>query len=128
MANEQNLIPFTSDQSQEEAKKNGRLGGIQSGVARRRKKTLKQAVDLAMSLPVKSPKAKKKLKEMGFDMDDADNQMAVIVGVMSRAMNGDPKAAALIFDLLEDGGANENEQAVSHSALIDAIRNRSHED
>jgi hypothetical protein len=37
MANEQNLKPFTSEQSREEAKKNGRKGGIASGEARRKK-------------------------------------------------------------------------------------------
>ena len=39
MANEQNLIPFTSDQNREEAKKNGHKGGIASGIARRKRRT-----------------------------------------------------------------------------------------
>ncbi len=38
MANEENLKKFTSEQSREEAVKNGKNGGIQSGKARRRKK------------------------------------------------------------------------------------------
>lgn len=42
MANEQNLhAPFTSDQSREEAAKNGRKGGLASGAARREKATLR---------------------------------------------------------------------------------------
>lgn len=41
MANEQNLIPFTSDQSREEAAKNGRKGGLASGAARRERATLR---------------------------------------------------------------------------------------
>ena len=44
MANEKNLNPFTSDQSREEAKKNGRKGGIASGKAKRKKKTLQKAM------------------------------------------------------------------------------------
>ena len=44
MANEQNLIPFTSDQSREEAKKNGQKGGIASGKARRERKLLKDYI------------------------------------------------------------------------------------
>ena len=40
MGNEQNLKPFTSDQSHAEAVKNGRKGGIASGVAKREKKRL----------------------------------------------------------------------------------------
>ena len=128
MANEQNLIPFTSEQSQEEAKKNGRKGGIASGVTRRRKRTVKQAMELVMSLPVSDPKLKAKLKKMGIDMEDADNQTAVAVGLMARAMKGDPKACALLFEYLDDGNASESEQTESHNALIDAIRKRNNED
>ena len=38
MANEQNLRPFTSDQNREEAAKNGRKGGVESGKSRREAK------------------------------------------------------------------------------------------
>ena len=127
MANEQNLIP-NSARTPSELREMCSNGGKASGVARRRKRTLKQAAELAMSLPVSDPKIKTKLKKMGFDVDDADNQMAVIVGLMGRAMKGDPKASALLFELLDDGNASGNEQAESHNALIDAIRKRNNED
>ncbi len=48
MANEQNLKPFTSDQNREEAANNGRKGGIASGIERRRRKTFKEALLLAL--------------------------------------------------------------------------------
>lgn len=128
MANEQNLIPFTSEQSREEAEKNGRKGGIASGVARRRRRTVKQAVELVMSLPVSDPKVKAKLKKMGIDTDDADNQTAMVVGLLGRAMKGDPKASALLIAQLDDGNASGNDQTESHNALIDAIRKRNNED
>ena len=127
MANEQNLIP-NSARTPSELREMCSNGGKASGVARRRKRTLKQAAELAMSLPVSDPKIKTKLKKMGFDVDDADNQMAVIVGLMGRAMKGDPKASALLFELLDDGNASGNDQAESHNALIDAIRKRNNED
>lgn len=127
MANEQNLIPF-SERSKEEARESGRIGGIQSGVARRRKKTLKQAAELVMSLPVSDKRVKAKLKRMGIDVDDADNQTAVIVGLFGRAVTGDPKASALIFELLDDEHTSATEQTESHNALIDAIRMRNNED
>lgn len=44
MANEQNLKPFTSEQNREEAKKNGKRGGIASGIARREKKLWKEEI------------------------------------------------------------------------------------
>lgn len=54
MPNEQNIIPhcFTSDQSREAAAKNGAAGGRASGVSRRRKRDLRQAAELYLSLPV----------------------------------------------------------------------------
>lgn len=125
MANEQNLRPGEYKFTQEEVKK----GGVNSGIARRRKRTIRQAMELVMSLPVSDPELKAKLKKMGIDMEDADNQTAVAVGLMARAMNGDPKAAALMFEYLEDEHTSANEQTASHSALIDAIRKRNnHED
>ena len=44
MANEQNLKPFTSDQSREEAKKNGRKGGIRSGEVKRENKLIRERI------------------------------------------------------------------------------------
>ena len=128
MANEQNLIPFGSKGSKSEERAMQSKGGVNSGVTRRRKRTVKQAVELVMSLPVSDPKLKAKLKKMGIDMDDADNQTAVVVGLLGRAIKGDPKASALLFEQLDDGNGSENEQTESHNALIDAIRKRNNED
>lgn len=124
MANEQNLIPGGYKLSLEEQSR----GGKQSGVVRRRKRTVRQAVELVMSLPVSDPKTKAKLKKMGIDVDDADNQTAVVVGLYGRAVKGDHKAAALLFELLDDEHGSTNEQTESHNALIDAIRMRNNED
>ena len=44
MANEKNLKPFTSDQSREEAVKNGRKGGIRSGEVKRENKLIKDRI------------------------------------------------------------------------------------
>ena len=49
MPNIQNLKPFEKNRSSEEAMKNGRIGGIKSGESRRRKKDLKQTIDLLLS-------------------------------------------------------------------------------
>lgn len=50
MANEQNLIP-NSERSPSEVRANGRKGGKASGVARRRKKTLRELFELYGSMP-----------------------------------------------------------------------------
>ena len=48
MANEQNLKPFTSDQSHEEAVKNGAKGGKASGEARRQRRDLRRALEMLL--------------------------------------------------------------------------------
>ncbi len=104
MPNEQNIMPhcFTSDQSREAAAKNGAAGGRASGVSRRRKRDLRQAAELYLSLPVVDKRKLNKLTKEGLDPDDIDNQMAIVAGLAASAMKGNPKAAKLLFDLLPE--------------------------
>lgn len=53
MANEKNLKPFDKTQSREEAKKNGKKGGIASGKARLAKKTAREYAIAALEGVVK---------------------------------------------------------------------------
>lgn len=124
MPNEKNLIPF--DQRTEEEQRDIRsAGGKASGVSRRRKRSLKEAADLFLSLPVTDTRTFNKMAKAGIDADDADYQMAVIVGLTMQATKGDAKAAKAVFDLLgeipDDDGSRKQEQ--DHSALIEAIKN-----
>ena len=107
MPNEQNLVPyqFDSRQSREEAAKNGALGGRASGASRRRKRSLREAADLYLSLPVAGKRAWNKLARDGVDPEDVDNQMAIIAGLTLKAAKGDAKAAKVLFDLLGEQGA-----------------------
>ena len=112
----------------EAARECGSIGGIKSGESRRRKRSLREAAELVMALPVNNKRLQNKLKKMGIDLEDADNQTAVIVGLLEQSLKGNPKTAALLFDLLDDDGADTNGQTESHNALIDAIRKRHDED
>ena len=125
VANEQNLIPFTSDQDREEAKKNGRNGGKASGAARRRKRSMREAAEYYLSLPVMDQKAINRFEKDGIEVGDIDNQMAVIVGLTKSAMKGDSRAAKLIMEMLGENPKEEpnDQQIQQHNALIEAIRN-----
>ena len=79
MPNEQNLIPM-DQRSQSEARELGREGGRASGASRRRKRSLREAADLYLSLPVADKRAWNKLARDGVEPEDVDNQMAVIAG------------------------------------------------
>lgn len=99
MPNEQNLIPM-DQRSKSEARELGQKGGIASGVSRRRKKSLKEAADLFLSLPVADQRAFNKIEKAGVDPEDIDNQMAMIIGLTTKAVKGDAKAAKVLIDLL----------------------------
>ena len=108
MSNEKNLIPM-AERTPEEVREMARKGGKASGIARRRKKSLREAADLLLSMPVKDKKTQNAITKMGIDPDDADNQMAMLVGLMKAGQLGDAKAAKLVFDALgeEDKGGND---------------------
>lgn len=85
MANEQNLIPFTSNQNREEAKKNGAKGGKRSGEVRRQRKAMKEQMEMLLSMPfnAKDSNNKKVVDQMaevlGIDKEHIDNQMAMLI-------------------------------------------------
>ena len=124
MPGEDNLIPF-SKRSKEEAREQGRIGGKASGAARRRKRSLKEAADLFLSLPVTDQRTFNAMAKAGVNPDDTDYQMAVIVGLTMKAIKGDAKAAKTVIDLLgESATDNQPQQEIKdHSALIEAIKN-----
>ena len=124
MPNEKNLIPM-DQRSKSEARELGRNGGIASGVSRRRKRSLKEAADLYLSLPVSDRKMWNKISRRGVDPDDIDNQMAMIIGLTMAATAGDAKAAKIIVDLLgEDARSGEAAVHPLVSDLVTAVKKR----
>ena len=91
MANEENLKPFTSNQSREEAVRNGQKGGIASGYSRRQKKALSDYVKIIAESPASST-AKKKLAKMGIADEDANNMAVVATSLYKKAADGNIQA------------------------------------
>ena len=116
MPNEKNLIPM-DQRSKSEARELGQKGGIASGISRRRKRSLKEAADLYLSLPVADCRTWNKIARRGVDPDDIDNQMAMIIGLTIAATAGDAKAAKVIVDLL--GEDSHSEEAAVHPLVSD---------
>lgn len=120
--NVQNLKPKTSEQNREEAKKNGRKGGIASGVARRRKRDVKEVVErvLAMS-PKLSPKARAELKKIGVEDDEDKNVLLLsVVALAGKAMKGDKDALKMLLEL---SGELENTQNINITTQTPLIIN-----
>lgn len=99
MANEQNLIPVTK-RTPREQKEISSKGGKASAEARRKRKTMKEQVELLLSLPLKDKTAQKKLKMLGIDVDNLDNQMAMMVVQLNKAMKGDMQAVTFFRDIV----------------------------
>ena len=77
MAGKENLRPVSS---KEEARERGRKGGLASGEARRKRKTLKEELLLILS--------------------DGETQQSVTIALIEKAMSGDTKAFEVIRDTI----------------------------
>lgn len=111
MPNDKNLVSI-GDRTTEEQRRITSAGGRASGVARRRKRSLREAAELYLSLPVADKRAWNKLAREGVDPEDVDNQMAIIAGLTIKAVKGDAKAAKLLFELVGDQSGENDEVKV----------------
>lgn len=112
MANEQNLIPFTSNQSREEAERNGRKGGQKSGEVRRQRKAMKEQFEMLLTLPFKQVEQLEFIKELGLKEDEIDNQMALVVAMYGKALKGDVQAFNTIREVTQDSQVVNKENRV----------------
>ena len=99
MSNEKNLIPFNK-RTESEQREIAQQGGIASGKARRRKRSMKEAADYYLSLPETDRRSVNALLRDAVGPEDIDNQMAVIKGITARAKKGDPQAANVLLKML----------------------------
>lgn len=105
--NEKNLIP-NAERTPSERRENARKAGVASGASRRRKRSMKEAADLYLSLPVSDKRRWNKIARKYVDAEDIDNQMAMIIGLTEAATAGDARAGKLIADLIGEGAPKED--------------------
>ena len=105
MANEKNLVPF-DERTESEQREIASAGGKASGKARRRKKSLKQKMQLLLSLPP-TDTDRTELTIMGVDPDDMDNEMVLVKALFLAAAAGDTRAFDRIQDVLGRSVARE---------------------
>lgn len=120
MPNEKNIIP-NSERTPEERREIAAAGGRASGVSRRRKKSLREAAELYLSLPVADKRTWNRLAREGVEPEDVDNQMAIIAGLALKAMKGDSKAAKVLFDLIGPEEASASDSPVESMTLSEKL-------
>ena len=95
MANEKNLVPFTSEQSHEEAVKNGRKGGIASGEAKRNRKMLRDCIDYLLE--------RENAMVLGADGNPMSGAEQLAYNLFAKALEEpDTAKAAKAFEVLRD--------------------------
>jgi hypothetical protein len=95
MANESNLVPLTT----EKAREIGAKGGVNSGIARRQKKTLAQIGEMIGNLDIKSEKNREIMRQAGIADDDMINDVGMLFRLNMKAQQGDTKAIELLAKL-----------------------------
>ena len=110
VSNEKNLIPF-DERTESEQREIAQKGGIASGAARRRKRSMRQAADYYLSLPETDRRRVNAMLRDGIDPEDIDNQMAVVMGIAAQAKRGSPQAATVLLKMLGEETVQEDPAA-----------------
>ena len=115
MAGEENLIPM-SERSKEEVREIARRGGIKSGETRRRKKTMKENLELLLAMSV--GKGEKADIENGENIKDYAKEnvtveQAMLIAQIQKALKGDTQAFEMIRDLIGEKPVDKKEVSAS---------------
>ena len=115
MAGEENLIPM-SERSKEEVREIARRGGIKSGEARRRKKTMRETLELLLTMPLKQGERADiekgdNLKE--FAKENVTVEQAMLIAQIQKALKGDTQAFEMIRDLIGEKPVDKKEVSAS---------------
>ena len=125
--NNSNLMPIqevNSRRTREQHSEDSRRAGKKSGEARRKKKAMKDAINMLLSLPLKDEKAKAYLEYLGFEEEDMDNQLGLVISMYKEAVaKGNVQAANWIRDTAGDKPVEKVEANVENkNADISAIK------
>ena len=81
----ENLKPFSKTENREETVKKARMGGIASGIAKRKKKQLKEELEILLAIT---------------DKNDKTVQEKICFALIKKASEGDTKAFEIIRDTI----------------------------
>ena len=123
MANEKNLIPFTSEQSREEAVKNGQKGGIASGKARREKKTIQKILNDYLKTDVsQDPQFAKIAAKLGIQGDRSIKDVFAIVCMLNTVKSGNLGDLEKLSKLLGEDTTKETNNGILDE-LVEYLKN-----
>jgi hypothetical protein len=106
----ENLID-TAHRTEEELRAMTRKGGIKSGEARRRKKTMREALEFLMYKAELSEALKQRMKDEGIKDEDMNHQMAITRSLIAKAEAGDVQAYNAICAMIGEKPAEKVEMS-----------------
>ena len=117
----ENLIN-PKDRTSEELRAMTRKGGIASGEARRRKKTMREALEMLMFNCELPEQTKQMLRAEGVSDDEMNHQMVITRSLIAKAESGDVQAYNAICAMIgekpaekmELGGSMQSELRIKH--------------
>lgn len=131
MANEENLRNGESTQyrSGEEAARNGKKGGQASGKSRRRKKLLKDTVNMLLALPLKEGKLDKLTDLKTINDKNITVEEAMVLKQIQKALKGDLRAFESLVDLSgsHNSKAEEAQKPETDNTFINALNGKAAE-
>lgn len=120
MPNEKNLIPL-SERTKSEQREIASKGGKKSGEVRRRKKSMKQVMDMLLQMPANTPADWQMLIDMGIDANDLDketvnNLLIVNAALLAKAKTGDVNSIKELRNIIQD------DVYINHKMKIEKVR------
>lgn len=119
MPNEQNLRVPTSS----EARRNGKKGGIASGIARREKKTVQKILNDFLSTAAKdNPQVAKLAAKMGLKSDDSIKDLFTIVCTLNTLKDGNLSDLERLSKLLGEQTEIADTEAQKQADFLAAVK------
>ena len=113
----------TQFRSGEQAVENGRKGGVNSGIARREKKTVQKILNDFLSTAAKdNPQVSKLAAKMGLKSDDSIKDLFTIVCTLNTLKDGNLSDLERLSKLLGEQAEISDTEAQKQAAFLDAIK------
>ena len=121
MPNERNLIPF-NERTESEQREIASKGGVESGKSRRRKKSMKQVMEMLLSMPANTIEDWNTLALTGIDIDEFDtdtltNLLIINAALLNKAKDGDVNAIKELRNIIEDNAYENHKMKMDRAYL-----------
>lgn len=113
---EDNLIPFNK-RTENEQRRITKAGGIASGIARRKKSTIKSLLKDWADSPISNAQLKKQAESFGLDTDEG--KAVLTAAILKNALKGNSKYMEYALKLLGEDSAPDD---VANDGFVDAFK------